>query len=142
MRWVIASRLNAHVQTVLLVAPVAPASVAFPQLGPLDQRGHRHGADLHQIAREQLLRSSCNVEHLLHLGDHLIRFAVLLFVVNTAKINQRIEKEIIYSPGTTKSTLESYHSPMWKTLGPLTTMANSLFLRHCCDKCCNDQSQL
>lgn len=36
----------------------------------------------------------------------------------------------------------AYHSPMWKTLGPRTTMANNLFLRQFCDMCCNDQSQL
>lgn len=36
----------------------------------------------------------------------------------------------------------SYHSPMWKTRGPLTTIANNFFLRHWWLVCCSDQSQL
>lgn len=34
------------------------------------------------------------------------------------------------------------HSPMWKTLGPFTTITCSFCFKHCCDTCCKDQSQL
>lgn len=41
-----------------------------------------------------------------------------------------------------KNIAATHHSPMWKTLGPLTTIANNFFLRHWWLVVCKLQSQL
>lgn len=68
-----------HVLAQSVVAIVAPAAVALAQLCLFDDTGQ---SDV-EVAREQLAGSWRRPDHLLHLGDHLIGLAVLLFVMNT-----------------------------------------------------------
>lgn len=69
-----------HVEAQLVIPLVAPAAIAFAEFGLLDHAGHRQRDGLWI----ELPRAPGYPQHLLHLRDHLIRFAVALLVVDTA----------------------------------------------------------
>lgn len=80
-----------HVEAQLVIPLVAPAAISLAEFGLLDHAGHRQRDGL----GVELARAACHPQHLLHFGDHLVRLAVALLVVDPTVEGRREGEEIV-----------------------------------------------